>query len=233
MGDTPGSPTVSMKLQRLAEQARRYPAMVFNNVFHLIDRDFLREAYRRTRKDSAPEVDKVTAKQYAANLDENLRDLHERLRANRYVAPPVERVWIEKEGGKKRPISKPCFEDKIVQRAVVMILEAIFEPAFQAFSHGFRRGHSAHQALEEVRAQCSTLHINWIVDADVSGFFDNIDRRHLRELIKQRVNDGGILRLIGKWLNAGVLDAGALSYPDKGTPQGGVATLPTKWQTWC
>jgi RNA-directed DNA polymerase len=224
MGDTPGSPTVCMKLQRIAEQARRYPEMVFNNVFHLIDRDFLREAYRRTRKDSAPGVDKVTAQQYAENLDENLRDLHERLRDNRYVAPPVERVWIEKEGGKKRPISKPCFEDKIVQRAVVMILEAIFEPAFQAFSHGFRRGHSAHQALDEVRAQCSTLHINWIVDADVSGFFDNIDRSHLRELIKQRVNDGGILRLLGKWLNAGVLEAGELSYPDKGTPQGGVAS---------
>ena len=171
MGDTPGSPTVSMKLQRLAEQARRYPEMVFNNVFHLIDGDFLREAYRRTRKDRAPGVDKVTAKQYAENLDEHLRDLHERRRANRYVAPPVERVWIAKEGGKKRPISKPCFEDKIVQRAVVMILEAIFEPAFQTFSHGFRRGHSAHQAVEEVRAQCSTLHINWRVDADVSGFF--------------------------------------------------------------
>src|SRR5262245_1215083 len=103
MGDTPGSPTISMKLQSIAAQARRYPEMVFNNVFHLIDRDFLREAYRRTRKDSAPGVDKVTAKQYAENLDENLRDLHERLRANRYVAPPVERVWIGKEGGKKRP----------------------------------------------------------------------------------------------------------------------------------
>ena len=134
MGDTLGSPTISMKLQSIAAQARRYPEMVFNNVFHLIDDDFLREAYRRTRKDSAPGVDKVTAKQYAENLDEHLRDLHERRRANRYVAPPVERVWIAKEGGKKRPRSKPCFEDKIVQRAVVMILEAIFEPAFQAFS---------------------------------------------------------------------------------------------------
>src|SRR5499426_4628484 len=224
MGETPGSPTVSMKLQRMAQQAKHYPAMVFNNVFHLIDREFLLEAYHQTHKSSAPGMDQVTAQQYAANLDENLRDLHERLRANRYVAPPVERVWIGKEVGKKRPISKPCFEDKIVERAVVMILEAIFEPAFQAFSHGFRRGHSAHQALAEVRAQCSTLHINWIVDADVSGFFDTIDRNRLRELLKQRVNDGGILRLIGKWLNAGVLEAGELSYPDKGTPQGGVAS---------
>jgi RNA-directed DNA polymerase len=224
MGETPGSPTVSMKLQKIAEQAQRYPKMVFNNVFHLIDRDFLQEAYRRTRKDSAPGVDQVTAKQYAENLEENLRDLHERLRDNRYVAPPVARVWIEKEDGKKRPISKPCFEDKIVQRAVVMILEAIFEPDFHAFSHGFRKGHSPHQALDELREQCSKLHIQWIVDADVSGFFDTIDRSYLREMIKQRVNDGGILRLIGKWLNAGVLEAGELTYPDQGTPQGGVAS---------
>jgi len=146
MGDTPGSQTISTKLQRIAEQAACYPGMVFDNLYHLIDEDFLREAYRLTRKDSAPGVDKVTAKQYAADLEANLRDLHERLRDNRYVAPPVERVWIDKEGGKKRPISKPCFEDKVVQRAVVMILEAIFDRDFQPFSHGFRKGHSQHQA---------------------------------------------------------------------------------------
>jgi len=220
-----------MKLQRIAEQAKNYPAMVFNNVFHLIDREFLLEAYHQTQKSSAPGMDQVTAKQYAEHLDENLRDLHERLRDNRYVAPPVERVWIEKEGGKKRPIGKPCFEDKIVQRAVVMILEAIFEQDFHAFSHGFRKGHSPHQALHELREQCRTLHINWIVDADVSGFFDNLDWSHLREFIQQRVSDGGILRLIGKWLHAGVLEAGALMHPDKGTPQGGVVTLPTKLPT--
>jgi RNA-directed DNA polymerase len=131
-------------------------------------------------------------------------------------------VWIEKEDGKKRPIGEPCFEDKIVQRAVVMILEAIFEQDFHAFSHGFRKGHSPHQALHELREQWRTLHINWIVDADVSGFFDNLDWSHLREFIQQRVSDGGILRLIGKWLPAGVLEAGALMHPDKGTPQGGV-----------
>jgi RNA-directed DNA polymerase len=222
MGETPSSPTVSMKLQRLAQQARGYPAMVFNNVLHLIDREFLREAYHQTQKSSAPGMDHVTAQQYAENLDENLRDLHERLRDNRYVAPPVERVWIEKDDGKERPIGKPCFEDKIVQRAVVMILEAIFEQDFHAFSHGFRKGHSPHQALHELREQCRTLHINWIVDADVSGFCDNLDWSHLREFIQQRVRDGGILRLIGKWLHAGVLEAGKLMHPDKGTPQGGV-----------
>ena len=213
-----------MKLQKIAQQAKRYPEMVFNNVFHVIDREFLLEAYRQTRKSSAPGTDQVTAKQYAENLDENLRDLHERLRDNRYVAPPVERVWIEKEDGKMRPIGKPCFEDKIVQRAVVMILEAVFESDFHAFSHGFRKGHSQHQALHELREQCRKLNITWIVDADVSGFFDNLDWSHLRAFIQQRVNDGGVLRLIGKWLHAGVLESGALSYPDKGTPQGGVVS---------
>src|SRR5919197_1795809 len=228
MGETPGSPTVSMKLQSIAQQARGYPAMVFNNVFHLIDREFLREASHQTQKSSAPGMDHVTAQQYAECLDENLRALHERLRANRYMAPPVERVWIEKDDGKKRPRGQPCCEDTIVQRAVVMILEAIFEQDFHTFSHGFRKGHSPHQALHELREQCRTLHINWIVDADVSGFFDNLDWSYLREFIQQRVNDGRILRLIGKWLHAGVLEAGALIHPDKGTPQGGGITLLTK-----
>jgi RNA-directed DNA polymerase len=140
------------------------------------------------------------------------------------VAPPVERVWIEKDEGKKRPIGKPGFEDKIVQRAVVMILEAIFEQDFHACSHGCRKGHSPHQALHELREQCRTLHINWRVDADVSGCFDNLDWSHLREFIQQRVSDGGILRLIGTWLHAGVLEAGALIHPAKGTPQGGVCS---------
>ena len=129
---------------------------------------------------------------------------------------------IEKDDGKKRPIGKPCFEDKIVQRAVVMILEAIFEHDFHVFSHGFRKGHSQHQALHELREQCRKLNIAWIVDADVSGFFDNLDWGHLREFIQQRVSDGGILRLLGKWLHAGVLESGELTYPDKGAPQGGV-----------
>jgi len=162
MGETPGSPTVSMKLQRIAQQAKRYPAMVCDNVFHLIAQECLLEAYRQTRKNSAPGADQVTAQQYAEHLDDNLRDLYERLRDNRYVAPPVERVWIEKDDGKQRPIGKPCFEDKIVQRAVVMILEAIFEPEFHGVSHGFRKGHSQHQALHERREQCRTLHIAWM-----------------------------------------------------------------------
>lgn len=222
MGDTLGSQTVSTKLRRIAEQAERYPDTVFNNLYHLMDYDFLLEAYRRTRKDSAPGVDGVTAQEYAENLELNLRDLHDRLCNNRYVAPPVERVWIEKDGGEQRPIGKPGFEDKIVQRAVAMILAAIYGHDFYDFSHGFREGHSQHQALRELREQCIRLNINWILDADVSGFFDNLSHSHMREFIKLRVNDGGIIRLIGKWLNAGVVEGGNLTYPEKGTPQGGV-----------
>ena len=127
--------------------------MVCHNVFHVIDRDFLLEASRQTQKSSAPGMDQITAQQCADTLDEHLQDLHERLHGNREVAPPVERVWSEKEEGKRRPIGKPCVEDKSVQRAVVMRLEAIFAQDFHAFSHGFRKGHSPQQVLYELREQ--------------------------------------------------------------------------------
>jgi group II intron reverse transcriptase/maturase len=222
MGDTPGSQTMSTQLQGIAEQAVRYPDTVFNNLYHKINLDLLREAYRQVRKGGSPGVDKVTAKEYAKNLEENLSDLRERLRWGTYVAPPVERAWLDKEDGRKRPIGKPTFEDKIVQRAVEMVLYVIYDVNFYDFSHGFRKGHSQHQALRELREQCLRLNIGWIVDADVSGFFDNLDHGLLRKFIKRRINDGGILRLIGKWLKAGVLEGEQLTYPEKGTPQGGV-----------
>ena len=184
--------TVSTKLQRIAEQARRYPTRVFTTLAHLMDVDFLQEAYRRTSKSSSAGVDGVTGKQYAQHLEDNLLELHEQLRSGRYKAPPVERVWLEKEGGKKRPIGKPTFEDKIVQRAVVMLLGAIYEQDFYDFSHGFRAGHSPHRALKELRDQCWRMRIGWIVDADVSNFFDSIDRSWLRKWIQVRVNDGSL-----------------------------------------
>jgi RNA-directed DNA polymerase len=211
-----------MTLQRSAQPAKRSPAMVCNTGLHWIDREVLLAASRQTRKSSAPGVDQGTAQQYAEHLDDTLRDRHERRRDNRYVAPPGERVWIEKDEGKQRPIGKPCCEDKSVQRAVGMILEAICAPEFPGFAQGCRKGHSQHQALHERREQCRTVHSAWIVDAEVSGCFDNVDWGHLREVIRQRVRDGGILRLLGKWLHAGVLEAGALRSPDKGPPQGGV-----------
>src|SRR5919109_619101 len=222
MGDTSRSPTISTQLQRIAEQAKTYPAMVFTTLAHRMDVDFLREAYHRTRKDSAPGVDGGTADEYAEHLEENLRDLHERLRSGRYQAAPVERVWIEKDDGGQRPIGKPAFQDKIVQRAVAMLLEAVYEQDFYDGSYGFRPGRSPHEALHELRQRCMTEGIGWIVEADVSGYFDSIDRTRLREVLRQRVNEGRVLRLIGKWLRAGVMEEGVLTHPETGVVQGGV-----------
>jgi len=221
-GDTLRAPTVTPKLQRIAAQAARGPARVFTPLAHLIDEDFLREAYRHTRKASAPGIDGVTAAAYAAHLDENLRDLHERLRSGRYQAAPVERVWIEQADGRQRPIGTPAFEDKIVQRAVAMLLEAIYEQDFLDCSYGFRPGRSPHAALHEVRERCMHEGRGWIVEADVSGYFASIDRTYLREGLRKRGNDGRILRLMGKWLRAGVMDHGERTHPETGVVQGGV-----------
>lgn len=215
------SPTVSTKLQWIAEKAVHEPKRVFTSLAHLIDVDFLNEAFRLTRKDGSPGVDGVTAKEYAEDLEENLHKLHERLKSGRYKAPPVKRVWIDKDGG-KRPIGIPGLEDKIAQRAVAMILGAVFEQDFETFSHGFREGHSQHQALSELREKCREIDVASIVDADVAGFFDNLDHTLMLSIIKQRVNDGALLRLIGKWLNAGVMEGTTLSQTERGTPQGGV-----------
>jgi retron-type reverse transcriptase len=221
-GATSSSPTVGPKLQKIAEQAIQYPELQFTTLAHLLDQELLREAYRRTNKSSAPGCDGVTAADYAEHLDDNLRDLHERLRSGRYIPPPVERTWLPKDDGSQRPIGKPTFEDKIVQRAVSMLLEEIYEQDFHDFSYGFRRGRSPHQALHDLRERCRTMDVHWILDADVSGFFDNIDHSWLQELLSRRVNDGSLRRLIGRWLKAGVLEGVDLSYADQGTPQGGV-----------
>ena len=222
MGDTSRSQTVSTKLQQIAKQAEDYPQMVFTTLAHHIDVDLLREAYRHTRKNSSPGVDGITAKQYGEHLEEHLQDLYDRLKSGQYKAPPVLRAWLEKENGKKRPTGKPTFEDKVVQRVVVMLLEPIYEQVFHDFSHGFRRGRSQHRALKELRENLIDLRINWIVIADITGLFDNLDHEILRNLIKKRMNDGTLLRLIGKWLNAGVMEGESIHYPEKGTPQGGV-----------
>jgi len=196
--------------------------MTFTTLAHLMDVEFLREAHRCINKKGAPGLNKVTAADYGEHLEENLADLHQRLRSGRYRAPLIKRVWIDKENGKKRPLGIPEFEDKIVQRAVEMLLSAIYEEEFHNFSHGFRKGRSQHKALHELREQCRQLKINWILVADITGLFDNIDHQKLLGFIRRRVNDGAILRLIGKWLNAGVMEEDRLEYPDKGTPQGGV-----------
>jgi group II intron reverse transcriptase/maturase len=222
-GDTLRSPTVTPQLQRIAAQAARDPDGVFTTLAHLMDEDFWREAYRPTKKSSAPGIDGVTAQSYAEHLDENLHDLYERLRRGRYQAAPVERVWIEKDDGGQRPIGKPAFEDKMVQRAVAMRLEAIYEQDFYDGSYGFRQGRSPHEALHELRQRCMTEGIGWIVDAEVSGDFDSIDRTRLREVRRQRGKDGRMLRLLGKGRRAGVMERGALTQPETGGVQGGVS----------
>ena len=209
-------------LERVRMLAKSEPEMVFTSLAHRIDLELLKQCFRQIRKSESAGVDKVTAKEYAKNLEENLYNLHQRLRRGQYVAAPVKRIWIDKDGGKKRPIGITALEDKIVQKAVATILGVVYDVVFYDFSHGFREGHSQHKAISELREECLKLNIGWIVSADITGLFDNIDHGHLRSIIKRRVNDGGILRLIGKWLNAGVMEEGHLSYPGKGTPQGGV-----------
>lgn len=223
MGETLGSPTISAKLERIAVMARRMPGVALTTLAHHIDMNWLREAHRRTRKDGARGVDGVTAKEYAERLEDNLESLLHRAKSGAYRAPPVRRVHIPKgDGSQTRPIGIPTFEDKVLQRAVTMLLEAIYEPSFYDFSYGFRPNRSAHQACQAVWASAMRMGGGWILEVDVRKFFDTLDHQQLTAILRQRVRDGTILRLIGKWLNAGVLEGVELSRPDKGTPQGGV-----------
>ena len=219
------SSTVLTKQQRVAKLARQSPQMGFTSLAHLIDIDWLEEAYRRTRKDAAAGVDGVTAEQYEANLEGNLEGLLNRVKAGTYRAPPVRRGHIPKGNYpiERRPIGIPTLEDKVLQRAVVMVLEPIYEQDFYDCSFGFRPRRSAHQALEALWKQTMNGQGRWILEVDIRKFFDTLDHAHLREFIQHRVRDGVLRRLIGnKWLNAGVLEEGVVKYPDSGSPQGGV-----------
>ena len=224
MAETPSSTTVSTRLQRIAALARQRPNTALTTLAHHIDLDWLREAYQRTRKDGATGVDGQDAEAYAANLEANLRSLLDRAKAGTYHAPPVRRVHIPKGSGgaQTRPIGIPTFEDKVLQRAVAMVLEAVYEQDFLDCSYGFRPGRSAHQALRTLRDQLMATGGGWVLEVDIERFFDTLDRRHLQAILRQRVQDGGLLRLIGKWLNAGVQEDGCVTHPDAGSPQGGV-----------
>jgi RNA-directed DNA polymerase len=214
---------VSTKRQRIAKLARQSPEMGFTSLAYFIDIDWLLEAYRLTRKDGAVGVDGQTGEDYAANLEGNLRSLLDRAKSGRYQAPPVRRVHIPKgTGPETRPIGIPTFEDKVLQRAVAMVLEAVYEQDFLDCSYGFRPGRSAHQALDELWQKTMAMGGGWILDVDVRKFFDTIDHGRLRDFLKRRVRDGVLLRLIGKWLNAGVLEDGCVTHPATGAPQGGV-----------
>jgi len=221
----PSLESVSTKQQRIAELAKQAPEMVFTSLSHHIDIEWLREAYRRTRKDGAAGVDGQTAEEYAANLEENLQALLGRAKSGTYRAPPVRRVHIPKgSGSETRPIGIPTFEDKVLQRAVVMVLESVYEQDFLDCSYGFRPGRSAHHALEAIWKQQMEMGGGWVLEIDIRKFFDTIDHHHLQAMVRQRVRDGVLVRLIGKWLNAGVLEGDSLTRPEEGSPQGGVVS---------
>lgn len=223
MTETQGSQDISTKLERIAKLAKEKRGVSLLTLAHHIDLDWLREAYRRTRKGGAPGVDGQSAEEYEARLEDNLRSLLDRAKSGQYRAPPVRRVHIPKgDGTETRPIGIPTFEDKVLQRAVAMVIGEVYEQEFYDCSYGFRPGRSAHDALQAVQNAAWRMRGGWVVEVDIRKFFDTVDHTHLRAILRQRIGDGVLLRLIGKWLNAGVREGFDLSYPDEGTPQGGV-----------
>ena len=170
----------------------------------------------------------MPAQAYAEHLDEHQRDLHERLRSGRYQAPPVERVWLEKADGGQRPIGKPTFEDKIVQRAVGTVLNQIWEEDFLNFSYGFRPGRSQHDALDALYVGITSKKVNYVVDLDIKSFFDKVGHDHMEKFVRHRIGDERLVRLILKWMRAGVMEDGQWFETKEGTPQGAVMTPRTQ-----
>src|SRR6266481_8999598 len=209
-----------MELTRLAELARQDARRKFYSIAHLLTTEALWEAFDNLRKDAAAGVDGVTCSEYEEHLVENLVKLHDKLKSTTYRAQPLRRIYIDKEDGRKRPISIPSLEDKIVQRATVALLNAIFEQDFLDCSYGFRPGRSAHDALDEVGRVICRGPTEYVLELDISSYFDSIVRKQLMEMVERRVSDASILRLIGKWINVGVVDDGRLLTSETGTGQG-------------
>lgn len=221
MPETQCSDTMSTSLLRLAVLGRKHPQRCFTNLNQYLTKGLLRAAFHQTRKDGSTGVDGQTAADYGQALEDNLESLLARAKSGCYHAPPVKRGYVPK-GADRRPIGIPTFEDKVLQRALVWILEKLYEPIFHPHSFGYRPGKSAHQALELLYQQLSKSGGGHVIEMDIQAFFDNLDKRLLRRFLQQRIGDGVIIRLINKWLKAGVMEAGTLYYPEQGTPQGGV-----------
>jgi len=213
---------MSPELLKVAERAKRDPDTRFNSLAHLLDEVALERAYHRIRKNAAVGVDGITKEQYGQRLEENLRELHERMRAKRYRHQPIRRVHIPKSPGKTRPIGISSTEDKIVQGALREVMEAIYEPDFLECSHGFRPNRSAHDALRATYEMVTRERTAVILEADIQAFFDSIGRKELSEMLQVRIADTSFLRLLGKCLHAGVLDGEQYSEPDEGTAQGSI-----------
>ena len=223
MSGTLSPESISTGLQRVAKLSKERLKMVWTTLAHHIDLELLKGAYRHTRKTGAVGVDGQTAEEYGKNLEENLQSLLQRLKSGTYKAPPVRRVYIPKGDGRRmRPIGIPTFEDKVLQRAVVMVLEAVYEQDFLNCSYGFRPGRSAHQALAKLWKDLMNTDGGFVVEIDIERFFDTLDRAHLRKFLDKRVQDGIIRRIIDKWLKAGILEEEQIRDAEQGTPQGGV-----------
>jgi RNA-directed DNA polymerase len=211
--------TVSTKLAGLDARARKETQLT--NVIQFVDEELLHLALRSLRKQAAAGVDGQSYEAYAANAEANLTALYARLRSGRYRAPAVRRVYIPKASGGQRPLGIPTVEDRVVQKAVAWVLSAVYEGDFLESSHGFRPGRSAHSALRRLREGVEEHRVRWVVEVDVAGYFDHVNHEWLRKMVQHRVNDGGLLRLLGKWLRAGVMEQGVVVRQGEGTPQGG------------
>lgn len=214
--------SVSSKQLSIANTAKRYPHEPITVLHPYLDLHWLWEASLRVRKNSASGVDNQTYADYADGRQERLAALLTKAKDGSYRAPPVKRKYIPKDGGEKRGIGIPTLEDKILQRAVVMLLEPIYEGEFYDFSFGFRPRKSPHQALQYIYKQCYEQQVAYVLDVDLRKYFDTMDHGLLREILSHRVGDGVITRLINKWLKAGVWEGGNVHYPETGSPQGGV-----------
>lgn len=216
---------VETKLHRIAEKARKEPRFKFTSLFHLLNEELLRGCFKGLRKDAAAGIDKMTKDMYAENLDANLSELIERLQRMAYIPQPVRRKYIPKPGStKQRPLGIPCFEDKLVQAGLVRILESVYEQDFIEDSYGFRSNRSCHDALKALSVTVENKPINHIVEADIKGFFDNVNQEWLMKFLAHRIEDKRIQRMVKRFLRAGVEEDGSVTVSDEGTPQGGVVS---------
>ena len=222
---TPSRDGALSALERVRQAARRDRKRRFTALLHHVyDITRLRTAYLALKREAAPGVDGETWQHYGEAMEANLQTLAHRLKRGAYRAKPVRRVYISKEDGRQRPLGVPALEDKIVQRATVEVLNAIYEPDFLGFSYGFRPGRSQHNALDALYVGLLTKQVNWVLDVDIRGFFDAIDHGWLVQFVEHRIADRRVVRLIQKWLNAGVLEEGKRTRAEEGTPQGGSAS---------
>lgn len=209
-------------LDRIRKAASKDKSLRFTSLMHHITIDLLRSSYKSLKRDAAPGIDDVTWQQYGEDVEDRLTNLHERVQSGRYRAMPSKRIWIPKADGRQRPVGMAVLEDKIVQHAVVQVLNQIYEEVFLGFSYGFRPERHQHKALDAVWVGITRRKVSWVLDADIHGFFDAIDHKWLMKFVEHRIADPGILALIRKWLRAGVSEDGQWSKTKTGTPQGAV-----------